>query len=200
MLLNELPALSTGLLHTERFIQQQIATRERPGTSTGSIAGGLTIIRIPVVVHVLYNAPNENISDEQIRSQLAALNSDFRKLSDRMNLAGHFKELAADTYIEFSLAAIDPRGYATTGIVRKKTSIIMFGMDDRIKYSGKGGDDAWDPTRYLNIWVGNTAGAIIGYASVIGGPKERDGAVIRYDAFGTTGRLSVPYNHGRTAV
>src|SRR5688572_11952020 len=63
MLLNELPALSTGLLHTERFIQQQIATRERPGTSTGSIAGGLTIIRIPVVVHVLYNAPNENISD-----------------------------------------------------------------------------------------------------------------------------------------
>jgi hypothetical protein len=148
----------------------------------------------------LYNSANENISDEQIQSQLTALNRDFRKSAAKQNLPGHFAELAADTYIEFSLAAIDPRGFATTGIVRKKTSIIMFGMDDRIKYSGKGGDDAWDPARYLNIWVGNTAGAIVGYASVVGGPKDKDGVVIRYDAFGTTGLVSAPFNHGRTAV
>lgn len=73
-------------------------------------------------------------------------------------------------------------------------------MDDRIKYSGKGGDDAWDASRYLNIWVGSTAGAIVGYSSVVGGPQDRDGVVIRYDAFGTTGQLRAPFNHGRTAV
>lgn len=199
-LLKATPQLSEKILIVERFIQQHIATSERTGTSSGSAADGLTVIRIPVVVHVLYNAANENISDDQIKSQITALNDDFRKLSEETNLPGKFKDLAADTYIEFSLAAIDPKGRATTGIVRKKTSIIMFGMDDRIKYSGKGGDDAWDASRYLNIWVGNTAGAIIGYASVIGGSKDKDGVVIRHDAFGTTGRVRAPYNYGRTAV
>ncbi len=200
LLLNATPESSEKIINAERFIQQQLATRERTGITSGSTAGGLSVIRIPVVVHVLYNSANENISDEQVKSQLTALNRDFRKSAEKINLPGPFSELAADTYIEFSLAVIDPRGYATTGIVRKKTSIIMFGMDDRIKYSGKGGDDAWDPNRYLNIWVGNTSGAIIGYASVIGGPKDKDGVVIRFDAFGTTGRISAPFNHGRTAV
>ena len=199
-LLRTTPALSAVIVRNENFIRQQIATRELPGVTSGSTSGGLTIIRIPVVVHVLYNAAHENISDEQIQSQLDALNRDFRKSSGNGPQTNHFSERAADTYIEFKLAAIDPNGYATTGIVRKKTSIIMFGLDDRIKYSGKGGNDAWDPSRYLNIWVGNTAGAIMGYSSVIGGPKEKDGVVIRYDAFGTTGRLTAPYHQGRTAV
>ncbi len=199
-LIKSVPGLSEKIRNVEGFIQQHIATRERTGSTSGSTAGGLTVIRIPVVVHVLYNTANENISDEQIHSQIAALNRDYRKLSHELNLNGHFSELVADTYIEFSLAVIDPKGRATNGIVRKKTSIIMYGMDDRIKYSGKGGDDAWDANRYLNIWVGNTAGSIIGYASVIGGPKEKDGIVVRYNAFGTTGSVSTPYHHGRTAV
>lgn len=33
-----------------------------------------TIIAIPIVVHVVYNKAEQNISDEQIRSQVEALN------------------------------------------------------------------------------------------------------------------------------
>src|SRR5436189_3499516 len=36
-----------------------------------------SIITIPVVVHVIYNDPSENISDVQIQSQIDVLNEDF---------------------------------------------------------------------------------------------------------------------------
>ena len=61
-------------------------------------------------------------------------------------------------------------------------------MDDKIKFSSTGGDNAWDRDRYLNIWVGNLAAGILGYSSPLGGPKETDGIVIRYNAFGNKGR------------
>ncbi|MEP7265415.1 MAG: hypothetical protein ABI772_13000, partial [Bacteroidota bacterium] len=32
---------------------------------------------IPVVVHVIYNTPEQNISDEQIQSQIDVLNEDY---------------------------------------------------------------------------------------------------------------------------
>ena len=194
------PHLDGEASRIESFITGKIATQERTGSTSGTAAGGLNVIRIPVVVHVLYNTPAENISDEQVISQIAALNRDFRKQADLLRIPVTFRSLASDTYIEFSLAVIDPKGRATCGIIRKKTSIKTYGIDDRIKFSHKGGDDAWDADKYLNIWVGSTAGAIIGYASVVGGPKDKDGVVIRYDAFGTTGRLSSPYDKGRTAV
>ncbi|HUR10822.1 MAG TPA: zinc metalloprotease, partial [Flavitalea sp.] len=185
----------------EVFITNAITTREQAGTAFGESAGGLAVIRIPVVVHVLYNSASEEISDEQVNSQIKALNHDFRKLAgDPTGLPQAFRNIAADSYIEFSLALVDPQGYATTGIVRKKTNIKVFGIDDRIKQSAIGGDDPWDPDQYLNIWVGNTAGAYLGYASVVGGPKKLDGVVIRYNAFGTTGKLAAPYDKGRTAV
>ena len=36
-------------------------------------------ITIPVVVHIVYNSDIDNISDEQIFSQMKALNRDFNK-------------------------------------------------------------------------------------------------------------------------
>ena len=37
-------------------------------------APGENPIVIPVVVHILYNTPEQNISNEQVMSQIAALN------------------------------------------------------------------------------------------------------------------------------
>src|SRR6476469_5233290 len=54
--------------------------------------------------------------------------------------------------------------------------------------------------KYLNIWVGNLAGGILGYASPPGGPAEKDGVVINLTAFGTIGALSAHFNLGRTAT
>lgn len=86
-----------------------------------------SVIRIPVVVHVVYRTNFENISDSQIVSQLSALNADFRKLNaDRSNIPSVFQSVAADMGIEFVLANRDPNGNPTSGIVRKNTYKTLF--------------------------------------------------------------------------
>src|SRR4051794_29377601 len=37
------------------------------------------VVRIPVVVHVIYNTATQNVSDAQIQSQIDVLNADFRR-------------------------------------------------------------------------------------------------------------------------
>lgn len=159
------------------------------------------VIIIPVVVHVVYNTPEQNISNEQIKSQLAVLNTDYRKKNkDVINIPAAFKSYAADSKIEFRLATIDPSGLSTDGIVRKSTAIPAFDLDDKIKSSLAGGSDPWNRDQYLNIWVCNLSGGILGYASSPGCAQEKDGVVIRYTVFGTTPNVAAPYNKGRTTV
>ena len=159
------------------------------------------IITIPVVVHVLYNNTRQNISDDQIRSQLAVLNRDYRKKNaDAANTPDAFKGFAADARIEFRLATTDPSGMPTNGITRKNTSEPSFGVDDKIKSALSGGTDGWNREQYLNIWVGNIIGGVLGYASSPGCSSGKDGVVIRYTVFGTTANIPPPYNKGRTAV
>ena len=38
-----------------------------------------SVVRIPVVVHILWDSEEQNISDQQIHSQIDVLNADFRK-------------------------------------------------------------------------------------------------------------------------
>lgn len=185
----------------ELFLRNRLSNDERRMSAPGINSGGLMVIKIPVVVHVLYNASEQKISEEQVRSQIAVMNRDFRKLNTGVDiLPDHFKSLAADCYLEFNLATVDPLGRATTGIVWKKTNSSFFGTDDKIKFSGSGGDDAWDTQRFLNIWVGKLSPGIVGYASAPGAAREKDGIVIRYSAFGTIGTATSPYNLGRTAI
>jgi hypothetical protein len=159
------------------------------------------VIVIPVVVHVLYNNNSQNISDQQILSQIASLNQDYRRLNaDAVNTPAPFSNVAADTRITFCLAKTDPNGNYTTGIIRKYTKESTFLADDAVKFSSKGGDDAWDATQYLNIWVCNLFGRTLGYGVLPGSPLEKDGVVIKYSVFGTTGSVSAPYNKGRTAT
>jgi len=172
--------------------------RDDLATTGSETTSGEGIIRIPVVVHILYNSPEQNISDELVHSQIAALNRDYRRMNrDTFRTPEVFRDIAADCRIEFVLANVDPNGYTTTGIVRRKTGIQFFSVDDRIKSTGRGGDDPWDPDSYLNIWVGSLAGALMGYASPVGGPKATDGVVVSYKAFGD---LSPSSNRGRIAV
>ncbi len=159
------------------------------------------VISIPVVVHVLYNNSSQNISDAQVISQIVSLNNDFRRRNaDTVNTPAPFKAVAADTRIQFCLAKVDPDGKYTTGIIHKYTTETQFVADDAMKFSAQGGDDAWDASKYLNIWVCNLFGRTLGYAVLPGSPPEKDGVVIQYDVFGTIGNLTVPFNKGRTAT
>jgi hypothetical protein len=187
------PAFLSRSASIENFIRQKrsLAARE-----TGE---GFSIIRIPVIVHVIYKTDAQNLSDEQIKSQIDALNRDFRRTNaDTVNTPSRFKPFAADVQIEFALATSDPSGRATTGIIRKKTNVNNWMLDDKIKFSSQGGDDAWDSRYYLNIWTGNLFN-LLGFSSLPAGQPDKDGVVIHFSAFGTL-NTPAPYEMGRTAV
>jgi hypothetical protein len=190
------PAVAAGV----KLAEQQMAQNFNfPLSSLTRTAGAPSVIRIPVVVHVVYQNALQNISDAQVQSQIDVLNQDFRREnSDTANTPDAFRNVAADVAIEFVLATADPEGRPTTGIIRKQTSVGSWQLNDKIKHAMNGGSDGWDSKRYLNIWVGNLD-KILGYASFPGGRAEDDGIVIAYDAFGTI-NVRQPYNLGRTAV
>ncbi|MDQ2793859.1 MAG: GEVED domain-containing protein [Bacteroidota bacterium] len=157
-------------------------------------------VTIPVVVHVLYSAASENISDAQIASQIAVLNEDYHKLNpDYTKTPSAFAGLVADVGIQFVLAKRTPSGVATTGIERKSSTITTWGTADKIKKASTGGLDAWNASQYLNLWVGTIGGGILGYAQFPGGAAATDGVVISPVYFGRTGTVTSPYNLGRTA-
>ncbi|MES2836971.1 MAG: GEVED domain-containing protein [Bacteroidota bacterium] len=166
-----------------------------------------TVVNIPVVVHVLYRTSAQNISDAQIQSQITVLNNDFRKLNaDRTNVPSTFSALAADAEITFCLATVDASGNATTGITRTSTTKTAYDASlDDAKFTSQGGKDAWNTTKYLNLWIvpdikdGADYG-ILGYAQFPGGTASTDGVVIAHDKFGTTGTAVAPFNKGRTAT
>ena len=192
-------AISNGKI--ESFLQNRLFPGEPRLSPPGLHESQPAVFRIPVVVHVLYNREVQKISGEQVRSQIEALNRDFRNLNSSSRiLPDQFKNLNADCFIEFALATLDPQGRPTKGITWKKTNNTSFTTDDRIKFSAQGGDDAWDSDRYLNIWVGNLSAGNIGYSSPLGALKEKDGIVIRYTAFGTSGTATAPHHLGRVAV
>jgi hypothetical protein len=176
-----------GFRGRQAALEQQVARRRMMGFKLAE----LPIMRIPVVVHVVYNEDRDNISDAQIESQIKALNLDFRAENpDRRDAPEAWKGMVADPRVEFRLKK-------TT---RTRTTRTAFGADDSVKSSSDGGVDAEDPAAFLNLWVCNLGDRLLGYAQFPGGPKDTDGVVITTAAFGTTGTARAPFNKGRTAT
>ncbi|MBK7964427.1 MAG: T9SS type A sorting domain-containing protein [Bacteroidetes bacterium] len=187
------PTTAQRMHSMERETEQWIHTN-----SANKVAA---VVTIPVVVHVVYNTSSQNISEAQINSQINILNADFRKLnSDIGLLPSVFSGLAADCEIQFCLAQRDPNGNATSGIIRKSTTATSFSSNDNIKRNVNGGSDAWPSSSYLNIWVGNLSGGLLGYAQFPGGTASTDGVVCTYTAFGNVGTATAPFHKGRTAT
>src|SRR5215212_3810771 len=192
-----------------RLLEQDPNFRSRQATLERSVARRLasgavakiTTTTIPVVVHVVYNNAAENISDAQIKSQIAVLNRDYSATNtDKSNVPAPFKGLVASANIKFALAKKDPKGKTTKGITRTKTTRTEFGSNDSVKSAATGGHDAWPRDKYLNIWVCKLGGGLLGYAQFPGGPAKTDGVVILHSAFGTSGTATAPFNLGRTAT
>jgi hypothetical protein len=185
------PTLPAELNNIETFIQRQLS---KPAASR--LVGN--VIKIPVVVHILYHLPGENINDQVVFSQIEMLNQCYRrKNADTVNTPSAFKPRAADCEIEFVLAKSDPQRRSTTGIIRRYTPVTEWQPDDQMKFSQQMGDDAWDSRFYLNIWVCNLR-KVAGYSSVPGETPVKDGIVIDYTVFGLNSLSG--YELGRTAV
>lgn len=161
------------------------------------------IVTIPVVVHILYNTPSENITDAQAASQVQVLNDDFAKFNADASKVTQptFSTVASGANIRFCLAQRDPNGNATTGIVHKATSSTSFSVDDKVKHSSTGGDDAWDVTRYVNIWVCDLGPFILGYGEFPTATISNTwGLVLHYKYTGSGGSAVSPFNLGRTGT
>ncbi len=158
-----------------------------------------SLITIPVVVHVVHKYPVENISDEQVFSQIRILNEDFRRMnSDAVDTPSEFLPVASDIEIEFCLATVDPNGNPTSGITRTFTSKASFGTNDDVKSFSSGGKDPWPATEYLNVWVCDIGDGVLGYAQFPGGSPATDGIVNDYRYFGDIGTAIAPFDRGRT--
>ncbi|GAB2591942.1 zinc metalloprotease [Paractinoplanes abujensis] len=159
------------------------------------------VVTVDVVVHIVHAHDGQNLTEEQIDGQIAVLNEDFRATNaDVKNVPAVWQGLIADSRIEFRRASTDPEGNPTTGVTRRRTNKTAFSDNDAIKFTAQGGTDAWPADRYLNIWVGQLSGGLLGYAQFPGGPAETDGVVITHTGFGTTGTAAAPFNLGRTTT
>src|SRR5690606_10007202 len=122
-------SLADNIKSIERFTQQIIENQ-----TTNRIES--SVIKIPVVVHILYHNPSEKVNDAAVAAQLEILNKCFRRLNvDAANTPERFKPVAADCEIEFQLATSDPFKRYTSGIVRKYTPVTKWMMDDKMKFS-----------------------------------------------------------------
>lgn len=155
-------------------------------------------IEIPVYFHVLYRAGDENISNAQLQSQIDVLNEDFTKTNpDVTKVPSHFSSVVSDVKIRFTW---DP----LNSIRRKYSSKKQWSTNDDMKFDAKGGSNVFQPQNYLNIWVVNkmvsSGSTILGYAQFPGGNWATDGIVLGHNFTGRTGKVSAPYDLGRTAT
>jgi PKD repeat protein len=178
-----------------------------------------TIISIPIIVHVVHNGESVgtgmNISKEQVASQIAVLNEDFRRVAGTPGF--NDDPVGADIEIEFCLSPVDENGktMAEPGIHRYNGNQSDWSRDqieNKLKPT-----TIWNPNLFYNVWTVKFAAAdnnLLGYAQFpdnsglaglqeIGGPSSTDGVVIRYQSFGSAAKgtfpvMQAPYNKGRT--
>ena len=129
---------------------------------------------IPVVVHVIHELGNENVSDAQVQAAIDALNRNINGQSDKFLGVTGGNLLTPDVFaavrgvadVEFRLAKIDPKGSATSGINRVESAYTN-GVTPRdlvktVSY--------WNAYQYFNIWVVKNfspqadGGTLLGYA------------------------------------
>jgi len=189
------PELTFRMEAIEREVDQWISNNHNQRVQA--------IITIPVVFHVVYSTSAQNISDSRILAQLDVLNKDFARLNaDASSTPSVFQGVSVNTNIQFCMAKRDPSGNATTGIIRRQTTTSSFSSNNNVKFTSSGGSNAWPASSYLNIWVCNLGGGLLGYAQFPGGSASTDGVVVLYSSVGSPSvpGTATPYHLGRTAT
>lgn len=218
-----------GRLESQRASLQGIADRYKQIRSTTVGAKQTsTMSPIPVIFHfMITNGQLTQIGglagvQQRIDSQIAVLNRDFnRENLDSVLIPAGWKSLYAKVGIRFGLAHTDPLGYGTPGyelLIIPDAPGTFFGISSNYssaKHTGTGGLDAWDVTKYLNVWcMVPDNGTILGvttYKSITGSggfPANEEGVVLNIGAVGkrvnstdfymSTGFGGDHYDQGRT--
>ena len=122
---------------------------------------------IPIVFHIVDSAQRQAwITDRDIYEQVEMLNRDYagRKADGFKGLVP--KEISDRTGripIKFVLARRTPGGSLSSGIERR----VGASPDHvNIKSTATGGLDAWDVTKYVNVWCGTFSGSEAGLLGI----------------------------------
>jgi hypothetical protein len=176
--------------------QQSVNKRKTTGPAL-RIEGN--VIYVPVVFHIVLTNPAV-ITYAQILAQLDVLNKDFAGMNrDSVNLPAAFKPLFGKSQVQFKLAQRTPDNEPANGIVRVTAARPVYSsFDISLKYSTLGGDDAWDPDRFLYVWITNLSGGfVLGYSTLPGASvRAEEGIVIHYTTLPADSLTT--YNRGRT--
>lgn len=177
-----------------------------------------SIVRIPVVFHVIHNNANgeigvgANISDAQIKSQIEVLNQDYGRKSGTRGFNSN--PVGADTEIEFFLATTDDNCMATKAITRHyyQQKAVFDPSNDEILIKSFG---YWSSDKYLNIWVTSLTAGFLGISPFPNNTSlsglsdfevqpELNGPIINHktvgNRIGTSAVGSDSYAYGRTAT
>ncbi|MFT4025111.1 MAG: M43 family zinc metalloprotease, partial [Flavihumibacter sp.] len=154
---------------------------------------------LPVVFHIVLQNPSA-VTDAQIQQQLVVLNKAFAAENDQSDLVAGFRSRVGTTGIAFCLAQRTPNNLPSTGIVRYTTTRSSFdAQSDDVKLSARGGADAWDPTRFVNVWITSLQNGILGIGSFPGVDEMRfQGIVI--STISLPGSTNSHFNGGKTLV
>ncbi len=188
---------------------------------------------IPVVFHIVLNAGQLTQMGgtagviSRIKSQLDVLNHDFNGLNaDTTGIPAAFRPLKGNMNIKFALATKDPSGNSSTGYEFITTTKSDFDANgggtigskyycSDAKYAATGGANAWDATKYLNIWIINISPTGVGgvgtpppyalYGGTTQFPWTEQGVAVAYGALGKQTAVSQYFlaasaNKGRVLV
>ena len=155
---------------------------------------------IPVVVHVIHDLGNENISDASIQNAIDILNANINGqganfLSQTPDV---FAKVRGEAKVEFRLAKKDPNGEPTTGVNRVRSSLT----DQPEPRDAVKSLSYWNSYQYFNIWTvkrfapqpdGNT---LLGYAQFpYSGSMSTDGVVLLASQMVSGGTLTHEVGH-----
>ncbi len=183
---------------------------------------GSSLYELPVVFHVLHYGETvgvgTNISANYINEQLEQVNNDLAKTTGTSGYNNH--PAGADTGIRLKAALYDETDneLVEPGINRINVAALGYGTSAFSKSfinSTLKPATQWNPELYLNIWICNISGGVLGFAQfpeasgLIGitpnGTANTDGLVILYKSVGSTERPNhaatggyANYNKGRT--
>ncbi|MFK7935198.1 MAG: zinc-dependent metalloprotease [Saprospiraceae bacterium] len=193
----------TQLMDDEKVQEnQRVITQEvRQWIDNRSMVAERSIATIPIVIHIVWHENEENISDEQIASQLSVLNNSFQGNSANLAIVPTiFQDLIADTEIEFCLAQRTPTNQPTNGIERIRIAEPAIVSDRTALFAAS---PLWNPAEYLNIYVVNLAPSVDGEATFPAeATLENDAIRMNYRSFGTieTATINPARSGGKSLV
>jgi hypothetical protein len=149
-----------------------------------------SVVNIPVVVHVIWNTPSQQVPEALLAQSIDILSKDFRRQnpdSGNTGMSGGYQDpnglwaqnyssIAADCEIEFTLCNVT---YDYTSLSQIDLTQDPFYLKNTFPYY-----QTYNPAQYLNVWVCNMSGSLLGLAEFPGSPPQYDGVSVTYTSIG----------------